>query len=293
MNVNRKGTTVSEAPHSIGDVSRLTGLGIATLRAWETRYAVISPHRSGNGIRRYDDDQVALLIRMRELVDAGIPPRRAAVMVADGHGLVAVSPLYDHDALLAARTERGRVESVIADAFSFAPVETVIDQWLMPSLRRVGDAWATGEIDVAEEHLISAAVMHRLAAAFTSGRASGPRVVVGLPAGSRHELPALALAVCLRRQNVDVVYLGADVPARSWPAVLHRFRPPAAVVGVTTPADAGAAQDAVRSCRGAGTPHVFVGGRGAGVVTGAVVLPGTLSGAAAVVANTVRGGPAR
>ena len=278
---------MDEAPHAIGDVSRLTGLGIATLRAWETRYAVVRPHRSGNGIRRYDDEQVARLTRMRELVEAGIPPRRAAAMVDSARELEFVSPLYDHEALLRARTERGRVESVIADTFALASVETVIDQWLMPSLHRVGEAWSTGEIDVAEEHLISAAVMHRLAATFTAGRASGPRVVVGLPAGARHELPALALAVCLRRQNVDVVYLGADVPANSWPVVLHRFRPPAAVVGVTTLADVGAAQAAVRSCTGAGTPHVFVGGRAAGEVSGAIVLPGTLSGAAAVVAAAV------
>ena len=280
---------MDEAPHSIGDVSRLTGLGIATLRAWETRYAVVSPHRSGNGIRRYDDEQVARLTRMRELVDAGIPPRRAAAMVDSSGASDVTSPLHDHEALLRARTERGRVESVIAETFSLAPIETVIDQWLMPSMHRVGTAWSTGELDVAEEHLISAAVMHRLAAAFSASRARGPRVVVGLPAGARHELPALALAVCLRRQNVDVVYLGADVPANSWQVVLHRFRPPAAVIGVTTSADVDAAKDAVRSCKGAGTPHVFVGGRAAGEVTGAVVLPGTLSGAAAVVAATVRG----
>ncbi|MBO1030786.1 MULTISPECIES: MerR family transcriptional regulator [Propionibacteriaceae] len=281
---------MAEAPHSIGDVSRLTGLGIATLRAWETRYEVVSPHRSGNGIRRYDDDQVARLTRMRELVEAGIPPRRAAAMVDSSRQNENVSPLHDHEALLRARTERGQVESLLSETFALASLETVIDQWLMPSLHRVGEAWSTGQIDVAEEHLISAAVMHRLAATFTAGRASGPRVVVGLPAGSRHELPALALAVCLRRQNVDVVYLGADVPATSWPVVLHRFRPPAAVVGVTTRADVGAAQAAVRSCVGAGTPHVFVGGRAAGEVSGAVVLPGTLSGAAAVVAAAVGAG---
>lgn len=279
---------MAEAPHSIGDVSRRTGLGVATLRAWETRYDVVRPHRTGNGIRRYDDDQVARLTRMRELVDAGIPPRRAATMVDSSRHPDNGSPLYDHEALLRARTERGRIESVLDESFALAPLETVIDQWLMPSLHRVGEAWATDQIDVAEEHLISAAVMHRLAANFTAGRASGPRVVVGLPAGARHELPALALAVCLRRQNVDVVYLGADVPANSWGVVLHRFRPPAAVIGVTTRGDVAAAQAAVRACASASTPHLFVGGRAAGEVTGAVVLPGTMSGAAALVTATVR-----
>lgn len=275
------------AVHSIGDVARLTGLSIATLRAWETRYQVVSPHRSGHGIRRYDDEQVVKLTRMRELVEAGIPPRRAAGMVDESDTGTVTSPLLDHDSLLRSRSERGRLESVIAETFALAPVERVIDQWLMPSMHRVGEAWASGDLDVSEEHLISAAVMHRLAAVFSTIRASGPRVVVGLPAGSRHELPALALAVCLRRQDVDVVYLGADVPARSWPVVLHRFRPPAAVVGVTTSADVGQARAAVEACLGAGVPHVFTGGRAASEVGKAVALPMTLSGAAAVVANAI------
>ena len=31
----------------------------------------------------------------------------------------------------------------------------VIDDWLMPSLTRLGEAWGSGEIDVAAEHFVT------------------------------------------------------------------------------------------------------------------------------------------
>ena len=276
-----------DAPHAIGDVAQLTGLPIATLRAWETRYRVVEPHRHDNGIRRYDDEQVARLRRMRELVEGGIPPRKAAQLLDTTPGAPPVSALLDHEALLRSPRDPQALEALIDRQFAQGKVETVIDQWLMPSLRRVGEAWSSGELDVATEHLISAAVMHRLAAFYAATRASGPRVAVGLPAKARHELPALALALCLRRLEVNVIYLGADVPAQSWQVVAHRYRPAAAVVGVATVADVDAGQQAVRACHAAGLRHVFVGGRAASGVDEAITLPGALSDAAAAIAATV------
>ena len=60
--------------------------------------------------------------------------------------------------------------------------------------------------------------LRRLSAAFeAAGRldVESP-VLIGLPPGSRHELGALAFATAARRRGIGVVYLGADVPERSW-----------------------------------------------------------------------------
>lgn len=75
--------------------------------------------------------------------------------------------------------------------------ETVIADWLLPALRALGAAWERGDVSIAGEHLASHAILRRLSAAFEAAprSASGRRLVVGLPAGSRHELGALAFAV--------------------------------------------------------------------------------------------------
>jgi len=58
--------------YKIGPVSRITGIGSETLRAWERRYAVVTPSRSESGDRQYSRDDVAKLLLLKSLVDAGI-----------------------------------------------------------------------------------------------------------------------------------------------------------------------------------------------------------------------------
>ncbi|GAA5147380.1 hypothetical protein GCM10023340_19730 [Nocardioides marinquilinus] len=54
---------------SIGEVAELTGVSVATLRVWESRYGFPRPHRRASGHRRYDGDVVAAVrdvVRRRE-----------------------------------------------------------------------------------------------------------------------------------------------------------------------------------------------------------------------------------
>lgn len=47
---------------SIGDLATATGVGAATLRAWERRHGFPLPSRRPSGHRRYDESQVALVL---------------------------------------------------------------------------------------------------------------------------------------------------------------------------------------------------------------------------------------
>jgi DICT domain-containing protein len=49
---------------SIGDVVRATGLGEATLRAWERRYGFPQPEREPSGHRRYATEEVERILRV-------------------------------------------------------------------------------------------------------------------------------------------------------------------------------------------------------------------------------------
>jgi DICT domain-containing protein len=53
-----------EPPLSIGDVVRATGLGEATLRAWERRYGFPHPQREPSGHRRYALEEVERILRV-------------------------------------------------------------------------------------------------------------------------------------------------------------------------------------------------------------------------------------
>lgn len=285
--------------YTIKHAAELTGVPVATLRAWERRYGVVAPQRTGGGYRLYDDDAVDRLRAMRDLVSAGWAPRQAAdevaqrsagagrerlaalappaaPPVADGVAAVAaeggaaagtgpgVGDGGGDDLVAACRTlDPLRVAAVLDERFARGSFEAVVDDWLMPALTAVGDAWARGEVSTAAEHLVAHAVLRRLAAAYEAAGTGtrGPRVVIGLPPGGRHELGSLAFAVAARRAGLAVTYVGADLPRESWLDAVAQVRPHAIVLAVPRAEDVPAAAAVIGAVRGAQPDlRVLVGG---------------------------------
>lgn len=287
---------------TIGQTAKLTGVPEASLRTWERRYAVVSPRRTDAGYRLYDGEAVSALTTMRRLIEAGWAPAQAARIVRDGaaepmSGAVAGArsdQLQPSQATAVTHLERFLdaarrmdvigIERSLDDGFALGSFEHVVDSWLFPTLEALGEGWARGEIDVAGEHAASHAVLRRLAAAFQAAahRSRGPRVVVGLPPGSRHELGAFAFATALRRVGVDVLYLGADVPVTSWQAAVESHGARAAVLSVVTDTDRPAAT-AVTGRLEHTHPDLFLatgGAAGAGVGDGVHTLAPSIGAAA-------------
>ena len=142
----------------------------------------------------------------------------------------------------------------------------MIDAWLMPAMVAVGQAWAAGHLDVAQEHFLSAAVMRRLAAAYdAAGHArAGRHVLTGLAPGATHQIATLAFATMLRRAGLRITYLGADLPVPSWVQAVRTTHPDAIVIGAPTTADTQTATDVIHALRQT-APHtpLYVGGPGA------------------------------
>jgi DNA-binding transcriptional MerR regulator/methylmalonyl-CoA mutase cobalamin-binding subunit len=239
--------------YNIKQAAKLSGVPEGSLRAWERRYAVVTPHRSDSGYRVYDDDAVAAVTTMRRMIEAGWAPGEAARAVRErrvpasfamiGTGIQRdFSPTENAAVYMerflaaAAAMDPAAIEVTLDRVFALGSFEHVVDSWLMPTLEALGEGWMRGEIDVAGEHMASHAVLRRLAAAFEAAARSlrGPRVVVGLPEGSHHELGALAFAVALRRRGLDTLYLGANVPRKSWLAAVRQHDAQAAVMAVVT-----------------------------------------------------------
>lgn len=287
--------------YTIKQASRLTGVSVASLRAWERRYGVVAPQRSESGYRLYDEGALAAVSTMRRLVDDGWSPAEAADAVRGGRvpavlgevvGPEAAADPYQPHAVTyqqqflssASRMDTAGIEESLDGAFALGSFEHVVDSWLFPTLEALGEGWARGEIDIAGEHAASHAVHRRLAAAFDAAgsRSRGPAVVVGLPAGSQHDLGALAFATAIRRRGMDVLYLGANVPVSSWEAAVRSREARAAVLSVVTPEDRPAAVAvAERLLSQALVPIVCAGGASAANLAGGVQTLAPSIGAAA------------
>ncbi len=89
---------------------------------------------------------------------------------------------------------------------------------LAPTLREIGEQWASGTIDIADEHrasVVATRVVARLGPQFWQpGRRVGKVVVAGVE-GDHHSLPVAMLADLLRSRGLGVVDLGPDTPIAS------------------------------------------------------------------------------
>ena len=75
-------TATAEAIFNIGAVTRMTGIPITTLHAWERRYGF--PHSSARtlgGHRLYSEKDVTLLRCVKAQIDQGITARQAVIAV--------------------------------------------------------------------------------------------------------------------------------------------------------------------------------------------------------------------
>ena len=277
--------------YTIKRAAELTGISVATLRAWERRYGVVSPQRSDGGYRLYGPEDVRALAIMNSLVNEGWSAREAAAETTrrlssrDAAGREAptgrgdresragrVAPLRpggryqseDAEAFIRAaeRLDSASATAVLDARFALGTFEHVVDDWLMPTLALVGEAWAHGRLTVAGEHLVSPlataphrgrrhlvsyAVQRRLAAAYevAAGRVDGPTLLIGLPPGARHELGLLAFAVAARRAGFATVYVGADLPVEDWLRAIEARRAAGMVMAVPRDIDIATAQEIV------------------------------------------------
>lgn len=267
--------------YTVGRTSQLTGVPRETLRKWEQRYGVVEPVRSEGNYRLYDDESVRRLAVMRDLVDSGWAPREAARKVLEdrsgaiaGNAPAPGSPLSHLDELVTCGQDFDvvRLESTLDKVFAQADLADVVDEWLMPSLVRLGEAWQRGDVTVAGEHFVSAAVLRRLSQAFHQlpHPDEAPRVLVGLARGSRHELGVMGFALVLRSRGVQVTYLGADLPVEAWVETVRDLAPDAVVLAVPTVEDLPAVREAVQAISTSTT--VLLGGAHQGRIEGAEPL---------------------
>ena len=105
---------------------------------------------------------------------------------------------------------------------------------VLPCLTAIGDAWARGELTIAEEHFASQLIRERLlglARDWDQGR--GPRALLACPAGERHDIALICFGLVLSRSGWRITFLGPDTPADALTEVVHELAPDLVVLAAT------------------------------------------------------------
>jgi DNA-binding transcriptional MerR regulator len=252
------------AHYPIRVVSRLTGIAIDTLRAWERRHGAVTPVRDDRG-RMYTDADVARLRLLRGAVEQGHSIGRLA-RLGDGElsrllataGATAVRPVDsirhtspDTAALSAALQKFDAVgidQEIARLAAALRPLD-LLQGVIMPVLVEIGDAWHGRRAGIAHEHVMSSTIRHILGSLLrVHARRDVPALMLfATPAGDRHEIGILGAAMLAASSGLGVTYLGPDLPARD---IVESVKPAGAhvlVLGLTTASASKATEQELRA----------------------------------------------
>ena len=245
------GRPAGQARYPIRAVSKLTGIGIDTLRAWERRYGAVTPTRDDRG-RMYTEADVARLRLLNGAVEqghsigrlAGLSNDQLRDLCVETAAVPAAAPTrrtpLETTSLLTALREydaSGLDQELSRLAAVLRPLDLLQDV-VMPVLTQVGDDWHRGRTRIAHEHLMSS-TMRNLLGAFLrlyARRETSVRLLFATPSGERHEIATLGAAMLAASAGLGVSYLGADLPARE---IVDSVEPAGAqvlVLGLTTAA---------------------------------------------------------
>lgn len=245
--------------HSIAVASRLSGVPIETLRAWERRYGFPSPERvEGTNRRLYSESDIARLRSITRALAQGF--RAGDVVRRDAREIEALlgasaDERGAHDTAAASTSSLPGVAHLVAllaaDDVSAFDLElrrlagalgprAFVMEIAHPLAVEVGRAWEAGRVEVRQEHYASEALTThlRLALGALQDVAGSPTVVLATLPGELHGLGLAMVALYLALSGAKPRILGVSTPVDQIAEAARALR--ADVVGLTlTPSSIG------------------------------------------------------
>jgi MerR family transcriptional regulator, light-induced transcriptional regulator len=269
----------------IGELSKRSGVSPELLRAWERRYELLRPMRSGGGLRLYSLDDLERVRLMRRHLGEGIAAAEAARLAT---APVAASPPSAVLAPAAVREELGdalaefdepRTQAIFDRLLSAVTLDTALGEVVLPYLNELGERWERGESSVAQEHFASTLIRGRLLGLARGwGLGSGPVALLACLPGEQHDLGLLVFGLALRDRGWRISYLGTDAPLDTVAEAARQIAPRFVVLNAIS---SDRVEPVVNELRALARKHrVALGGgaaagaRGAAPIRGLVMLSG-------------------
>ena len=239
--------------YPIRAVSKLTGITIDNLRAWERRYEAIKPSRNDRE-RLYDDADVQRLILLRQAVDRGHAIGKLAVlsnpeleqinsrsvalsakprMAGGGYPQVASPELKVlQDAIR--RLDYGDIDRELDRLAAVVAPRDLVHQVVVPLMTEVGEQWYRGDLSIAQEHMVSAALRGLLGSLVRRCTKAQPATtfLFATTKGERHEFGILCAAMLAASGGLRIAYLGIDLPGSEILEAAQRTNARVLVLGV-------------------------------------------------------------
>ena len=212
----------------MGAVTRRTGIGEHTLRAWERRFGFPAPLRLASGHRRYSGDQVQHLRLIAKALESGYRAGDIVPMpLAELEQLLQSSGVFDPTSSTGSaegvmslaldackRFDGGSLAALLHSEAAVLGLPRFLRERVSPLLDEVGNAWGRGEIGIRHEHFFCEILEDELRSLRTPlgpVTKDRPVVIASLP-NELHRLGLQIAALAIVTAGRSVRVLGPRLP---------------------------------------------------------------------------------
>ncbi|MCB0010511.1 MAG: MerR family transcriptional regulator [Anaerolineales bacterium] len=277
-------SSTHEAPtFNLKAVLAQTGVKAHTLRAWEKKYGLPRPARSKGNQRLYTQQDIDIILWLLARIDEGFTIRRAAELwlslenrgqdpllfqaVPEVVPLPALGPTdnltnlrngwigaclqFDHEA----------TDKYLSQAFALFPIKTVCHDILLQGIHEIGELWFINQVSVPQEHFASAKCIEKFNTLLnTAPVPTRPiRLLLACPPREEHTISLLLLALLLRYQGLQVVYLGAKTPVTEIETAAREVKPDLVILAAQRLETAANLAEATEALAQIGIPTAYGG----------------------------------
>ena len=223
--------------YSIADLEKLSGIKSHTIRIWEKRYNIVSPERSDTNIRAYNDDQLKKILNISFLINNGLKISKIASLSLDELSSKVIS-LTSNSASFEAQINDFVICSLQFDEPLFNKtyntlrkdysLSFVYENVFIPTLRRIGALWSSGELFPAQEHFLSNLIKQKFFHAIEVAESSlkrNKKAYLFLPPWEDHDFALLYSNMILKQNGFDVVNVGKTMTFESILQCIEKVKP--------------------------------------------------------------------
>lgn len=230
---------------TIKDLENLSGIKAHTIRIWEQRYHFLKPRRTQTNIRFYSNDELKTILNIALLnkygfkishIDKMKPAEISEKVLSLSDTEAAQERLINSLVQEMADLDMDKFEKILGQHISSKGIERTVTQVIFPFLEKIGILWQTGNINPAQEHLVSNIIRQKLILGIEKTsvtRRTDKTVLLFLPEGEHHELGLLFLYYLLKSRGANVIYIGANIPIRDVQQIVKIKNPDLAFVHIT------------------------------------------------------------
>lgn len=225
---------------SIQIASKVSGVGIHTIRAWERRYGTLHPDRDASGRRIYSEADIEKLTLLNDLCKMGHSIRHIAPLESDKlkdirgkfekvektrpQAAEDQEPFDAQEVLghLISALEHYKLDIIsheISKIKKTLNLKKVVFEILVPLLNRVGVLVDQGILSIAQEHSLSSILKFHLGHVIyhhvQKPQRNQHKIVLSTPCDEHHEFGILMAALLCCHYGLDFGYLGVNLPAES------------------------------------------------------------------------------